>query len=175
MQSLFPKLFLKPSTLFTLCFCLNLGAAIADEQPVTVNIKRMSLDTALTAAQASIEQCRKEGVQITVTLIDRGGHPQVILRDVLAMDVSIPISRDKAYTAMSFNSPTGNLTERFKGSYGVPKTKGLILARGGLPINAGGTIFGGIGVSGAPSGEIDEKCAQAGLDAILDDLEMSAE
>ena len=155
--------------------CFSYSTAFAEEQPVTINIKRMSLDTALTAAQASIDACRKEGVQITVTIIDRGGHPQVVLRDVLAMDVSIPISRDKAYTAMSFNSPTGNLEDRFKGSYGVPKTKGLLIARGGLPIAAGGTIFGAIGVSGAPSGKTDEKCAQAGLDAILDDLEMSSE
>ena len=154
---------------------LNTALVFAEGQPVTVNIKRMSLDTALTAAQASIAQCRKEGVQITVTIIDRGGHPQVVLRDVLAMDVSLSISRDKAYTAMSFNSPTGNLEGRFKGSYGVPKTKGLMIARGGLPVLAGGTILGGIGVSGAPSGETDEKCAQAGLDAIIDDLEMSTQ
>jgi uncharacterized protein GlcG (DUF336 family) len=159
---------------FTLLFLVfSVSTAVAEDQPVTVNIKRMSLDSALTAAQASIAQCRKEGVQITVTIIDRGGHPQVVLRDVLAMDVSIPISRDKAYTAMSFNSPTGGLEGRFKGAYGVPKTKGLLIARGGLPILAGGTIYGGIGVSGAPSGDIDEKCAQAGIDAIIDDLEMA--
>jgi uncharacterized protein GlcG (DUF336 family) len=153
----------------------GMSSVFAEGQPVTVNIKRMSLDTALKAAQASIAQCRKEGVQITVTVIDRGGHPQVVLRDVLAMDVSIRISRDKAYTAMSFNSATGGMEGRFKGSYGVPKIEGLMIARGGLPINAGGTIYGGIGVSGAPSGETDEKCAQAGLDAIMDDLEMAAE
>jgi len=164
-------------TLFSLLYITSSYAAgenAMEEQPTTINIKRMSLDTALTAARASIAECRKEGVQITVTIIDRGGHPQVVLRDVLAMDVSIPISRDKAYTAMSFNSPTGNLTNRFEGAYGVPKTKGLLIARGGLPILAAGSILGGIGVSGAPSGETDEKCAQAGLDAIMDDLEMSA-
>ena len=33
-------------------------------------------------------------------------------------------------------------------------------------------ILGGIGVSGAPSGEVDEKCATAGLDAVREDLEM---
>ena len=42
--------------------------------------------------------------------------------------------------------------------------------RGGLPIEAGGQFYGGVGVSGA-SGEMDEACAQAGLDAVLDDLE----
>ena len=156
-----------------LLFSFCIPVAIAEGQPVTVNIKRMSLDTALTAAKATIDACRKEGIQVGVTIVDRGGHPQVVLRDVLAPVITLPISRDKAYTAMSFNSPTGNLDGRFKGSYGVPKTKGLLIARGGLPINAGGNIFGAIGVSGAPSGEIDEKCAQAGIDAILDDLEMA--
>jgi len=155
-------------------FMFFAGNSFGDEQPVTVNIARMSLDTALTAAQASIAACRKKGAQITVTIVDRGGHPQVVLRDVLAMDLSISISRDKAYTAMSFNSSTGDLQGRFKGAYGVPKTKGLLIARGGLPIAAAGTILGGIGVSGS-SGKIDEQCAQVGLDAILDDLEMSVE
>lgn len=144
----------------------------AEKQPTTVDIKRMSLDTALRAARAAIDACRKEGTQIAVTIVDRGGHPQVVLRDVLAMDLTLSVSKDKAYTAMSFNTPTGNLLGRFKGPYSVPKTPGLIVSQGGLPIDAGGNILGGIGVSGSPSGETDEKCAQAGIDAIHDDLEM---
>jgi uncharacterized protein GlcG (DUF336 family) len=151
----------------------TLPALAAEGQPLIVNIPRLSLDVALRAAQAAISACRKEGVQVSVTVVDRGGHPQVVLRDVLAMDVSLPISRDKAYTAMSFNSSTDNLEGRFKGAYGVPKTPGLLIARGGLPIVAGGAILGGIGVSGSPSGETDEKCAKAGLAAVLDDLEMA--
>lgn len=165
------KLFVVLTVLLTLCYLNPIMAA--EKQPTTVNIKRMSLDTALRAAKAAIDACRKEGTQIAVTIVDRGGHPQVVLRDVLAMDLALPISRDKAYTAMSFNTPTGALEGRFKGSYGVPKTPGLIVSQGGLPIDAGGNILGGIGVSGSPSGETDEKCAQAGLDAIQDDLEMA--
>lgn len=145
----------------------------AEEQPAMIDIKRMSLDMALTAAKATIDACRKEGVQVAVTIVDRGGHPQAVLRDVLAMDLTLTISRDKAYTAMSFNSATSSLTGRFPGSYSVGKVDGVLIAAGGLPINAGGNILGGIGVSGAPSGETDEKCAQAGIDAIIDDLEMS--
>lgn len=152
---------------------LFIAPAFADEQPVLVNIKRMSLDTALTAAQATIAACRQEGVQISVTIVDRGGHPQVVLRDVLAADLSLEISRQKAYTAMTFNIPSAAMEGRFTGAYGVPKINGVLVARGGLPINAGGNILGGIGVSGAPSGEIDERCAQAGLEAIQDDLEMA--
>jgi len=46
------------------------------------------------------------------------------------------------------------------------------VSAGGIAINIGGSIVGGIGVSGAPYGEVDEKCATAGLDAVRDDLEM---
>jgi uncharacterized protein GlcG (DUF336 family) len=142
------------------------------KQPLTVNIKRLSLDTALRIGKAAIEKCRKEGVQITVTVVDRGGDPQVVLRDTLAMDVSVPISRKKAYTAMEFNSPTSAMEERFKGAYGVPKLDELLVSAGGIPINVAGSIMGGIGVSGAPSGMTDEECAKAGLAAVQDDLEM---
>ena len=148
---------------------LQLSNVSSAEQPVVVNIKRLSLDTALTMAQATIEQCRKEGVQITVTIIDRGARPQVVLRDVLAMDLSVKISMDKAYTAMSFNMPTSEFAKR---SNSFPQYDGIFAGAGGLPITAGGNILGGIGVSGAPSGETDEKCAKAGLDAIMADLEM---
>jgi uncharacterized protein GlcG (DUF336 family) len=141
-------------------------------QPLTVNIKRLSLDTALRIGKAAIEKCRKEGVQITVTVIDRGGDAQVVLRDTLAMDVSIPISMKKAYTAMEFNSPTSAMEERFKGAYNVPKIDELVISAGGIPINIAGNIMGGIGVSGAPSGLTDEACAKAGLAAVQDDLEM---
>ena len=42
---------------------------------------------------------------------------------------------------------------------------------GGLPIDAGGSTLGGIGVSGAPGGEADAACAQAGIAAIRDAIE----
>ena len=149
------------------------GPAFADTpQPLTVNIKRLSLDTALRIGKAAIDKCRKEGVSVTVTVIDRGGNAQVVLRDTLAMDVSVPISMKKAYTAMEFNSPTSQMEDRFKGAYGVPKLDELLASAGGIPINVAGNIMGGIGVSGAPSGTTDEACAKAGLDAVKDDLEM---
>ena len=156
-----------------LACCLALGAAVqAADQPLTVDIKRLSLDTALRIAQATIEQCRKEGVQIAVTVVDRGGHPQVVLRDVLATDITLPISQQKAHTAMAFNSPTSQLEDRFTKPFAVAKMDGLLMSAGGLPINIGGNILGGVGVSGAPSGLTDEKCAQAGIDAVSADLEM---
>ena len=147
-------------------------AAPISEQPLTVNIKRLSLDTAMRIGKAAINKCREEGVQVSVTVVDRGGHEQVVLRDTLAMPVSIPISKKKAYTAMSFNAPTHELIDRFKGTYSVPKVDELIISTGGIPITIAGNILGGIGVSGAPSGLTDETCAKAGLAAVRDDLEL---
>ncbi|TDY00520.1 GlcG/HbpS family heme-binding protein [Thiohalophilus thiocyanatoxydans] len=165
------KLNIKP--LFATLLGLSLlGPAAVQAEKMTIGIKQLKMQTALKIAEATIEQCRKEGVQIAVTVVDRGGNIQAVLRDDLAMDITLPISKQKAHTAMAFNSPLSQMEGRFEGAYSVPKIDGLVISAGGIPINVGGSIMGGIGVSGAPSGEIDEKCAQAGLKAVEADLEM---
>lgn len=158
------------------CAALLAGALLTTtasaEDPVALPIMRLHLNLATTAAQAAIDACREQGLNIAVTIVDRGGHPQIVLRDTLAMPITVEISRHKAYAAMNFNSPTSALEDRFTSPFSPGKLPGLILSAGGLPITAASTILGGIGVSGAPSGETDEACAQAGLDAIYTDLEM---
>lgn len=149
------------------------GGSQAAEEALTLPIQRLQMDVALQMAQTALEACRKEGVSVAVTVVDRGGHVQVALRDTLAMPITVPVSKGKAYAALNFNAPTGEVAERFTTPFGPPKLEGLIVSAGGLPITAGSTILGGIGISGAPSGETDEMCAQAGIDAISADLEMS--
>lgn len=161
---------LKP--LLTLLFISLLPASAYADGAMTVDIKRLKMETALRIAQAAIKQCRKEGVQIAVTIVDRGGHAQIMLRDVLAMDITVEISKKKAHTALAFNAPLSQLEDRFTKPFQVGKIDALIVSAGGIPINIAGTIMGGIGVSGAPSGILDEKCAKAGLDAVRADLEM---
>ena len=97
----------------------------------------------------------------------------MLLRDTLAMPLTNTIAEQKAYAALNFNSATSEMVDRFTSPFSPGKVEGIILSAGGLPIAAGGSIIGGIGVSGAPSGEVDEECAQAGIDAIMDDLEMA--
>lgn len=142
------------------------------EEPVVIPIQRLTAAMALRAAQATLDACREQGVNISVTVVDRGGHPQVVLRDTLAMPLTLTISQQKAYAALNFNAPTSTLVERFTAPFSPGKVDGIVLSAGGLPISAGGSILAGIGVSGAPSGETDEACAQAGIDVIIDDLEM---
>jgi len=142
------------------------------KQPVLISIKRMSLDTALKAARGAIEACRKEGVQVAVTVVDRGGQAQVVLRDVLAPDLTLKVSQAKAYAAMSFVAPTSQLESRFTQPFGPPSVGGAVIAAGGIPVQASGELVGAIGVAGAPSGQIDERCARAGFDAIHEELEL---
>lgn len=148
---------------------LGIGAVQAADQPLTVDIKRLSMEAALKAAKTAVETCRAKGIQVGVTVVDRGGNPQVVLRDVLAPDLTLKISKMKAYTAISFTSATSVLESRGKGALGT--VPGLFMGAGGVPIEAGGKIYGAIGVSGAPSGKTDEECAEAGAKAVQADLE----
>ena len=144
---------------------------LADEEPMFVSTKRMTLATATKIAQAAIDECTKQGIQIGVTVVDREGIVQVVMRDTIAAQITVPISKGKAYTAANFNAATSALGDRANGPVG--RAPGIIMAAGGLPIQVGGSLLGAVGVSGAPSGETDEACAQAGVDAVSDDLEMS--
>ena len=147
--------------------------AFAAEQPAIIKIPRLTLETAQNIAKAALAECRKLGIQIGVTVVDRGGHPVVVLRDTLAPDLTLEISRQKAYTAMSFNAATSSLEGRFTQPFSIGKVPGLLFVAGGVPIEAVGNIVGGVGVSGAPTGEQDEKCARAGFMAVQFDLEGS--
>ncbi len=116
-------------------------------------------------------ECRKQGYQVTATVVDKNGIVQTVVRDTLAPPVSIRISRDKAYTAANFSVDTSTMTSRQNTPVG--SIDGVLMSAGGVNINIAGTIFGAVGVSGAPSGETDEACAKAGIAAIAEDLEMA--
>ena len=147
------------------------SAAAAEEAALTVPLKRLTLETVGKIAHAAVDACREKGIQIGVTVVDRDGLVQVVLRDTIAAQITVPISRQKAFTAVNFNAPTSQLGERADTPIG--RIDGLVMSAGGLPIQAGGQLLGGVGVSGAPSGKTDEECAQAGVDAVIEDLEMA--
>lgn len=152
----------------------GLAGAAESDQPIMIQVKRLSMDTALTIAKTAVDTCRERGVQVAVTVVDRGGHPQVVLRDVLALDLALEVSYRKAYTAMTFGTKTSALENRFTGPFSVGKIDKVLLSTGGIPVQVGGETIGGVGVSGAPSGQTDEDCAQAGIDAVEMDLEMAS-
>jgi uncharacterized protein GlcG (DUF336 family) len=131
--------------------------------------QRLALDTAIMIARGALSSCREKGIQVGVTIVTRNGNPQVILRDTFAAPITETISRGKAYTAVMFNASTADLDSRSETPVG--RVPGLIMSKGGLTITAGGQLIGGIGVSGAPSGQTDEDCAQDGLNLVQSELD----
>jgi uncharacterized protein GlcG (DUF336 family) len=53
---------------------------------------------------------------------------------------------------------------------GLRHFRRVVALGGGVPVEAGGSILGAVGVSGGPGGEADDRCARAGLEAIKDDI-----
>lgn len=146
------------------------GQTVA-EDAMMVQVKRLSLDTAVKMAQATMGACREKGIQIGVTVVDRDGTVQVMLRDTIAPPITLPISKGKALAAVNFSVATSELADRANTPIG--RVPGLVMSAGGIPVQVGGAMVAAVGVSGAPSGETDAECAQAGIDAVIDDLEMS--
>lgn len=160
-------------TAITLAALLLAGGALAQE--ATFQTRTLTPETALHAARAALDFCRKQGYQATVAVVDRTGLLQVLLRDRYAGAHTVDIATDKAWTAASFKTSTlefGNETQPGKPMSGIRNHPRVIAAGGGLPIEAGGSLVGAIGVSGGPGGEADESCARAGIKAILDSLEL---
>lgn len=109
-----------------------------------------------------------------MAVVDRAGVLQVLLRDRFAGAHTVEVATRKAWTAASFRIPTTQLaveTQAGRPMSGIRAASQVMAIGGGLPIEAAGTTFGGIGVSGAPGGDADDACAAAGLKAITEAIE----
>ncbi|KAB2312903.1 heme-binding protein [Betaproteobacteria bacterium SCN2] len=156
------------------CAAVLATPVMAAEAPVIVKIPRLTVEAAEKLAQGAMESCRKQGIQIGVTVVDRSGDAMVVLRDTLAPRVTLEVSRQKAYTAVNFNASTSAMSDRFTQPFSVGKVDGLVFSAGGVPIQAAGNIVGAVGVSGAATGEQDEACAIDGIKKIEFELETAA-
>lgn len=162
------------SLVSTLCAAAALATGYARAQDATYTVKLMTPETALRAAQAALKKCRDDGYQVTVAIVDRSGVTQVVLRDRFAGPHTVRMAVDKAWTAVTFRAPTGEIakaTEPGMPQSGIRNRPRVAAVAGGLLIEAGGALVGGIGVSGAPRGDIEDVCATAGIAAIRDSLE----
>ena len=151
-----------------------LWVAPAVAQQGSFATRSLTPETALKAAQAALENCRKQGYQVAVVVTDRSGLPQVLLRDRFAGAHTVDVATNKAWTAASFRASTTSLAEETqpgKTMSGLRSLPRFMAAGGGQVIEAGGQVFGAIGISGGPGGEADDSCATAGIAAITDDIE----
>jgi uncharacterized protein GlcG (DUF336 family) len=134
----------------------------------------MSPETALDLARAALADCRQRGYQVAVAVVDRFGVTQVMLRDRFAGPHTPATAAGKAWTAVSFRTNTTDLvaaTHPGTPQAGLRGLPGAVILGGGMMVQAGGSLVGGVGVSGAPGGEADDACAKAGIAAVQDKID----
>jgi uncharacterized protein GlcG (DUF336 family) len=134
--------------------------------------KNVSMALALAIIQGTIEQCTKDGYKVSVVIVDKGGNVAASIRGDGTPPHTLDFARMKAYTARTRNQPSLATMKQmedpaFAFLRQIPNVVGV---GGGVPIRAGNEVIGGVGVSGAPGGEKDEVCANAGLAKVADAL-----
>ena len=143
--------------------------AVALAQQSYVTQRSISYEAAHDASVVALETCRKNGYKVTVTVVDSGGSTKVILHDDGARPHTIENSMRKDYTSLTSGRTSG---EYGKANVANPQSVGALhldritTLEGALPIKSGNEVIGAIGVSGAPGGDKDAVCAQAGIDRI---------
>jgi uncharacterized protein GlcG (DUF336 family) len=131
----------------------------------------LSVEAAEKMALACDRLARANGWKMNIAVLDEGGGLLYFRRDPAAYRGSVDISINKAWTSTQFGFPTRMWGEMIvKRAEGIQYTPRLIIFPGGLPIKVGDALVGGIGVSGA-TGDQDEQCAKAGLEAAQDLLQ----
>ena len=114
---------------------------------------------------------------LNIAIVDSGADLILFRRQNGAFLGSVDIAINKAKSAVMIPYPTRAIGDLAYGKDGNPgRLPGiatvdfLVPFAGGLPIRTqNGDLLGAIGVSGA-TGDQDEECAQAALDAIKEDL-----
>jgi len=141
-----------------------------------ITYKSLDPDVAFDLARAALQQCRKDGYQVAVVVMDRFGRPLVTLRDRFAGVLALDLANGKAWTAVNFARNTSDLIAAIKSGDLTPTVATLpqvTMMSGGLIIEAGGSLLGSVGVAGAQGtgGAADETCIRAGIAAVRDKLD----
>jgi uncharacterized protein GlcG (DUF336 family) len=132
--------------------------------------KALSLDAAMAIAQGALERCRADGYHVSITIVDGAGLVKLQMHDDGAGPHTVDFSRRKAYSAFTFKRTSGETGKAWAANPPAPNIQDAVGTAGGVPIKAGNDVIGGIGVSGAPGGDKDEACANAGIAKIASKL-----
>jgi len=134
---------------------------------------RQHHDLTLTAANrlagGAIEACRRQGRDIVVAVLDRGGNLVALQRADTVGPHNTDAARRKAYTALSTRSSTLDLARKAGAdpdARNLTTLPELLLLGGGLPLRVQGDTIGAIGVAGGGGAVNDDACARAALGAV---------
>lgn len=160
------------------CTAALTGAPPSSQSQTTDYHYAVPLSLALEAATEAVRVCAQRGYHVTATVVDMDGVLQVVLRGDGATIHTAESSFDKAYTVVTlgpiFNLDTsGKFLDLTKtNSYGprLETMHNVMALPGGVAFKSKNSIVGALGVGGAPGGDKDEVCAQAGVAKVADRL-----
>jgi uncharacterized protein GlcG (DUF336 family) len=144
--------------------------AAASAAPLTE--KNVSMHMALAIIEGALEQCAKDGYKVSVVILSNDGIVRASLRGDGTAPHTMEFARRKAYTARTRNQTSlefMKLTDNPASAY-LRQIPDVVAVGGGVPIRVGNVPIGAVGVSGAPGGEKDEVCANAGIARVADQL-----
>ena len=134
-----------------------------------VTERSLSLGLAKTIAEAALAECKSKGFNTTVAVVDRAGQLLVVLRDEKATAQQVEMARRKAYTARMFRTSTLEFQKRTSDPAYAPQRElpDILALGGGVPIQVGNDVIGGVGSSGSNQ-DNDDACAKAGVAKVAD-------
>jgi uncharacterized protein GlcG (DUF336 family) len=134
---------------------------------------KLTLEGATKVLDATLQEARTRNQEISVAVVDAGGHLIAFARTDEAELQTIAIAENKARSAAFSGTPTGRKSKA--GNEGndhhllaitlAAGTDKVVTVQGGLPIIVKGQCVGGVGVSGAAHADGD--IARAGSEILL--------
>ena len=147
--------------------------SVALGAPVSAQVlmqRNVSLDMAKTIADAALAMCAARGYSTSVAVVDRAGQTVLLMR---SNDATPQMARRKAYTARMFRRTSADWAARtLEDAVRLPQRAlaDVLALGGGVPIMIGDETIGGAGSAGSTQ-QLDNDCAQAGVDAAVSQLE----
>ena len=134
--------------------------------------KDLSAEAAMTIASTAIATCKAQGWNVSVAVVGRNGEIIAHVRGDNTGPHTMDNSYRKAYTSRTFRVPSVEIVKRLKDNpqLSLVTLPNVVAGEGALPIMIGNDVIGAAGASGAPGGEKDAACIQAGIDKIKDQL-----
>jgi len=126
--------------------------------PTASQAAGLTLAAARRIVAAGLAAARAAHLAVSVAVVDSGGELVAFERMDGADLVTVTLAQDKAWTALVNRMSTGDLGPIVQPGaefYGYPTIKGgrTIVFAGGLPLQRGGVLVGGVGVSGGDSAQ----------------------
>jgi glc operon protein GlcG len=142
---------------------LGLGAA----QAQMLDKKVLTLEAAMKIAAAADAEAAKNNWNVSIAIVDDGGHLVLLHKRDNTQYGSIDISIQKAQTAAGFKRATKVFEDAIAGGRtAILGIEQVLPLEGGVPLVFNGQIVGAIGVSGVTSQQ-DGIVAKAGADSLL--------